>query len=90
MSDPLPAPYPSREELGQLVRKIWIEWAGEQAANGPVSRGWLLPWDQMSEDDREVDRRIGARLFQRGVGWVLGNTSLEVARQMWEEGHFDD
>ena len=45
-----------REVLGRLVRDIWIEWAKEQPS--PKS-SWLVPWENLSEPDREVDRRIG-------------------------------
>lgn len=49
----------SREELGRLVREVWIEWAKEQPNPKP---SWLVPWEDLSEPDREVDRRIGERL----------------------------
>jgi hypothetical protein len=48
-----------REALGRLVREVWIEWAREQPNPKP---SWLVPWDELSERDREVDRRIGERL----------------------------
>lgn len=45
-----------RERLGQIVRETWIEWAKEQPNPKP---SWLVPWEGLSEPDREVDRRIG-------------------------------
>lgn len=54
----------SREELGQLVRKVWIEWARQQPDPKP---SWLVPWEQLSEADKEVDRRIGEVLFTEGM-----------------------
>jgi hypothetical protein len=45
-----------REDLGERVREVWIDWAKTQPDPKP---SWLLPWDEMSEKDREVDRRIG-------------------------------
>lgn len=48
-----------RETLGRIVREVWIEWANEQP-NPKAS--WLVPWDGLSEPDKEVDRRIGERL----------------------------
>ena len=54
----------TREILGRYVRKIWIEWAREQ----PVQKAsWLIPWEDMPEEDREVDRRIGEALFELGL-----------------------
>lgn len=46
----------AREVLGRLVREVWIEWAQQQPAPKP---SWLVPWEGLSEPDREVDRRIG-------------------------------
>lgn len=48
-----------REVLGQLVRLEWMGWAREQPVCKP---SWLVPWEELSEPDREVDRRIGERI----------------------------
>ena len=57
---PPPAPIPShpldRDTLGRLVRATWVAWAREQPTCKP---SWLVPWEGLSEPDREVDRRIG-------------------------------
>lgn len=53
-----------RDMLGQHVRKVWVAWAREQPDPKP---SWLLPWEQLSEPDREVDRRIGETLFKMGM-----------------------
>ena len=53
-----------REQLGRLVREEWIDWAREQPNPKP---SWLVPWEELSETDREVDRRIGARLALAGI-----------------------
>lgn len=53
-----------RERLGRLVREEWIAWAKEQSNPKP---SWLVPWDGLSEPDKEVDRRIGERLFREGT-----------------------
>ncbi len=54
---------PDREALGRLVRDEWIAWAREQDNPKP---SWLAPWEELSEPDREVDRRIGERLYGLG------------------------
>ena len=62
-SDPGPetaGAIPTRSELGKLVREVWIKWAREQPSPKP---SWLVPWEQLSENDREVDRRIGETLY---------------------------
>lgn len=53
-----------REALGQKVREVWIQWAHEQS-NPKAS--WLMPWEGLSEPDREVDRRIGEELAAIGA-----------------------
>ena len=52
-----------REALGEMVREEWIAWAKEQPDPKP---SWLVPWDGLAEPDKEVDRRIGERLFRHG------------------------
>jgi hypothetical protein len=44
------------ERLGRVVREAWVEWAEEQPDPKP---SWLIPWEQLSESQREVDMRIG-------------------------------
>jgi hypothetical protein len=46
----------SREELGRLVRAVWMEWAAGQPDPKP---SWLTEWDDLDEGQREVDMRIG-------------------------------
>ena len=53
-----------RDHLGRIVREEWIKWAREQPSPKP---SWLVPWEGLSEPDKEVDRRIGARLYSIGV-----------------------
>lgn len=48
-----------RESLGRIVRTVWIEWAREQPNPKPT---WLQPWEELTEPEREVDRRIGERI----------------------------
>jgi hypothetical protein len=50
-----PLPY-SRDALGRMVRQAWVSWANAQPNPKP---GWLLPYDQLSESDKEADRKIG-------------------------------
>lgn len=54
-----------REFLGKLVRMEWVAWAKEQPAPKP---SWLVEWDRLPEPDREVDRRIGERVWNTAVG----------------------
>lgn len=49
-----------RERLGRAVREEWIRWAREQTDPKP---SWLEPWEALTEEMKEVDRRIGERLF---------------------------
>jgi hypothetical protein len=45
-----------REALGRLVRDTWTRWAAEQP---DPKASWLVPWEALSEPEREVDRLIG-------------------------------
>lgn len=46
----------TREELGRVVRGVWVTWAREQA---DARHSWLVPWDDLDDGQREVDMRIG-------------------------------
>lgn len=51
------------EILGKMVRDVWVLHASEQPNPKPHH---LLPWSQLSEPDKEVDRKIGEALFNEG------------------------
>jgi hypothetical protein len=69
----------ARDPLGRMVREVWIEWARQQ----PVAKEhWLKPYDQLDEPDKEVDRRIGERLYAQGLGalrLVLDEVGMAIA-----------
>lgn len=50
-----------RDVLGRLVRHVWLRWAHEQP-DAAAHTSWTLPYDEIDERDREVDRRIGEEL----------------------------
>lgn len=52
-----------REELGKRVRQIWVDYCREIGDTKPAH---LAPWEELSETDKEVDRRIGEQLFMLG------------------------
>lgn len=70
-----------REALGRLVREVWIAWAYEQAAPKP---SWLVPWEDMAECDRELDRRIGERIAQEALA-SRSKLTVEQAQEMANE-----
>lgn len=45
-----------REELGELVRVIWVNCAKEDEDPKPHH---LTPWNELDERNQEIDRRIG-------------------------------
>jgi hypothetical protein len=53
----------TREYLGRMVREEWVKWAREQKDPKPH---WLVPWEELDEPMKEVDRRIGERLYEQG------------------------
>lgn len=58
-----PAPVEPRELVGRMVRQVWVQWASEQPDPKP---SWLLPWEALDDGQREVDMRIGEKLFEAG------------------------
>lgn len=59
---------PIGDKLGRRVREVWIAWATEQHQQKP---SWLLPFDQLTEPQKDVDRRIGLALWG---DFVMDNT----------------
>lgn len=50
-----------REYLGREVRNVWVAFAREQADPKPAH---LLPWAELDEANKEVDRRIGEHIAE--------------------------
>lgn len=74
-----------RERLGRLVRDVWIAWAQEQPSPKP---SWLVSWEDLTEPDREVDRRIGERLAREGRDERISElTILRAALAAEREAH---
>jgi hypothetical protein len=53
-----------RDTLGRMVREAWIRWAETQPSPKP---SWLVPYDALSECDKEADRQIGETVAR----WTL-------------------
>lgn len=66
----------TREDLGRLVRHVWVEWAREQANPKP---SWLLPWEDLDDGQREVDMRIGEALYHANRDHLLAPHQREAA-----------
>ena len=56
-----------------MVREVWVKWAQEQPS---PKETWLLPWNKLSESEKEVDRRIGETLLKAGT--LREETSLDA------------
>ena len=50
-----------RERGGRVVREAWIKWARTQPNPKP---SWLVPWEGLSEPDKEADRQIWEAVVQ--------------------------
>lgn len=48
-----------REELGKAVRSAWVAYCQE---TGDTKPSHLAPWEELSEWDKEADRRIGTAI----------------------------
>ncbi len=56
-----------RDVLGRIVRDAWIAWAKTQPDPKP---SWLVPYDELSEPDKEADRQIGEAVRRASIGAV--------------------
>ena len=68
-----------RDRLGRRVREIWIVWAREQP-NPKAS--WLVPYDDLTEPEKEVDRRIGAAIWGDCVAELAGPLANGIIANM--------
>jgi hypothetical protein len=79
-----------RERLGRRVREVWVEWAKRQPNPKP---SWLLPYDALSEADKEADRCIGSAIWGDSVAEVqnaIASLSAQLAsvgkeKRIWEQ-----
>ena len=53
-----------RETLGKKVREIWVQYCLETGNKKPSN---IAPWEELSEYDKEVDRKIGEQIFLIGA-----------------------
>jgi hypothetical protein len=65
-----------RDTLGRHVREQWVRWAQSQPNPKP---SWLVPYDELSEADKEADRQIGEHIY------LLTKLHCEVAVAMESE-----
>lgn len=63
--DTLPG-WMSREDVGKLVRQTWIDYCREI---GDTKPSHLAPWEELSEQDKEADRRIGDAVVNAYKKW---------------------
>lgn len=63
-----------RENLGRLVRIVWVECARELPNPKPSN---LLPWARLDEWNKEVDRKIGERI-KAAVLWKVEERLLKI------------
>ena len=67
----------NREFLGQLVRMEWEKWAREQP---DPKASWLTPWAELTEPEREVDRRIGERIYNMAIDAMQQPPGVDVGK----------
>ena len=51
----------TREWLGRVVRKAWVTYCHE---TGDTKLSHIASWDELSEWDKEADRRIGVAVVE--------------------------
>jgi hypothetical protein len=57
-----------REDLGRLVRDVWLYWLSDNpSASGKRPASWSAKWDDLKEEDKEVDRMIGTTVYLKAA-----------------------
>ena len=59
------------ERLAELEHRRWAQY---QRANGRSQRTWMQPWDQLTDDVKEYDRRV-----VRAMPHLLAHAGIEIA-----------
>lgn len=70
MSEPTLEILRDNEFLGKVVRDVWMDFAREQE-NPKAS--WLVPWEDLDEPMKDVDRRIGVTLVRLALIKLSGH-----------------
>lgn len=60
-----PKAQPAREELGKLVRRVWVNYCIEI---GDWKPSHIAEWDALNESDKEIDCRIGEAVWRLANG----------------------
>lgn len=63
-----------RDYLGRVVRAAWLAWANQQ----PYKDSWMLAYDDLPDDHREVDRLIGETIFNLAAGSYAAGLTPEA------------
>lgn len=73
-----PLPF-DRDELGRMVREAWVRWAQTQ----PMPKAsWLIPYNELTEADKEADRQIGEAIAR----WTLIGDAARASLAQGEDG----
>lgn len=70
-----------RDKLGRRVREVWIQWAQKQPNLKP---SWLIPYDKLTEPNKEVDRLIGCSIWGDCMTALRKDIPRAVAEKMYE------
>lgn len=71
----------TRDELGKIVRDEWVKFAQQDPKSPPHH---LVPWENLDEKNREVDRRIGEAVV-RAVSAKIRTS--DVVSEVDQESH---
>jgi len=64
---------PSRDEIGEFVRNVWIAYCTDIGDSKPSH---FTPYAELSEADKEADRRIGTAVWDYAIRTMA--MSLEI------------
>jgi len=72
-----PVVYPLGDDPELVERLAELEhrrWAQHQRINGRPQRTWMQPWDQLTDDVKEYDRRV-----VRAMPPLLAHAGIQIA-----------
>jgi hypothetical protein len=73
------SPEEMAEALGKVVRESWVFWASSQP---DAKAHWLVPWEELDEKMREVDRRIGVDVVRFWEGLKMKARLKEIEKRL--------
>jgi hypothetical protein len=77
----------TNEEIGKLVRDVWVQFCIEKGVN---KESHLTPWDDLSDSDKEVDKRIEIAITNKVKNSIVEYLRMYYYHDYRGENHLAD